>query len=63
ELNNSDIIELDEDSIIEDIDLNENNLENEFILAMNNFTKIINENETTQFKRVLIDFSNNIDNI
>ncbi|CAG8724120.1 13865_t:CDS:1, partial [Cetraspora pellucida] len=63
EINNNNIIELDEDNILEDININENNIDNEFISAMNNFTTITNENNiSTEFKRISIDLSNNDQN-
>ncbi|CAG8464012.1 21243_t:CDS:2 [Cetraspora pellucida] len=62
EISSNNIIELDEDNILEDININENNINTEFSLAMNNFITITNENQIlTEFRRVSIDFSNNID--
>ncbi|CAG8698774.1 11215_t:CDS:1, partial [Racocetra fulgida] len=62
EINSNNIIELDEDDILEDININENNNDTEFISAMNNFITVTNENEvSTEFRRVSIDLSNNID--
>ncbi|CAG8678665.1 3952_t:CDS:1, partial [Dentiscutata heterogama] len=62
EINSNNIIELDKDDILEDININENNIDNEFTLAMNNFITITNKNEiSTEFRRGSIDLSNNID--
>ncbi|CAG8608554.1 6233_t:CDS:2, partial [Racocetra fulgida] len=52
EIDNNDIIELDEDNIFEDIDINENNFNTEFTLALNNFITTTSENERlTEFRR------------
>ncbi|CAG8852070.1 10567_t:CDS:1, partial [Racocetra persica] len=48
----SNIIELDEDDILEDTNINKNNIDNEFILAINNFIAITNKNKIlTEFRR------------
>ncbi|CAG8806561.1 3181_t:CDS:1, partial [Racocetra fulgida] len=51
-ISNNNIIELDEDDILEDININENNINTEFTLALNNFIQTTNQNEIlTELRR------------